>query len=180
MKMRAQAELAGSHLATSAVSLAPPPAPVITELITQCRHIVCCIDGKQNGLPFSIVIGQATLSQQPETLALPFEKFLDTQALAKPMAGLIDLTAPMDLFGLSPNHDSSGLPGIVWPWSDHYLTVLRHAPHIGRRHFDQYGRPLPSLSVKQLYIAQRRTLLWHDTKAFAGWVLGNWRRWEPQ
>lgn len=105
---------------------------------------------------------------------------LSPDTLAKPMAGQIDLTAPLDLFGFTPPKDNSGIPSIAWPWSDHYHTVLRHAPHIGHLRFDQYGRPLPNLSVKHLYIAQRRTLLWHDTKAFAGWVLGNWRRWKAQ
>lgn len=164
-------------LSPNPLPVQPDAAPVITELVTQCRHIVCCIDGDQNGLPFSIVIGQATLSQQPELLALPFEKFLNAQAIAKPMAGLIDLTAPLDLFGFTTPKDNSAIPGIVWPWSDHYQTVLRHSPHIRQLQFDQYGRPLPNLNAKQFYIAQRRTLLWHDTKTFAGWFFGNWRRW---
>ncbi|WP_156943170.1 hypothetical protein [Pseudogulbenkiania sp. MAI-1] len=166
------------------MELSPSPLPSLsglaasfTELVTHCRHIVCCIDGNQNGLPFSIVIGQVTFSQQPELLALPFEKFLHDQAIARPMAGLINRTAPLDLFGFTPPKDGSGIPGIVWPWTDHYLTVLRHSLHIRQMQFDQYGRPLPNLCAKQLYIAQRHTLLWHDTKSFAGWFFGNWRRW---
>ena len=155
----------------------PGTALTVTELFTQCRHLVGYIDGDQNGLPFSIVIGQASLSQQPEPLALPFEKFLDAQALAKPLAGLIDLTAPLDLFGFTLKTDSSGIPSIVWPWTDHYQTVLHHAPHAGQLLFDQYDRPLPSLSIKQLYIAQHRGLLWRDTKAFACWFLCHRHRW---
>lgn len=155
----------------------PGTALAVTELYTQCRHIVGYIDGDQNGLPFSIVIGQAFLCQQPESLALPFEKFLDAQALARPLAGLIDLAAPLDLFGFTLKNDSSGIPSLVWPWSDHYQTVLHHSPHIGQLLFDQYERPLPNLYAKQLYIAQHRGLLWHDTKAFAGWFLGQKHRW---
>jgi len=68
----------------------PSPVTLFTELHTHCRHIVCYIDGDQNGLPFSIVIGQASLNQQPEPLALQFEKFLDPHAIAKPLAGRPD------------------------------------------------------------------------------------------
>ena len=146
----------------------------VTELFTQCRHIACYIDGGQNRLPFSIVIGQATLSQQPESLALPFEKFLDAQAIARPLAGLIDLTVPLQLFGLRLKN---GLPDIVWPWTDHYQTVLQHSSHTRQLQFDQYERPLPNLYAKQLYIAQHRNLIWHDTKSFASWVISHGSRW---
>lgn len=158
----------------------PSPVTLFSELHTHCRHIVCYIDGDQNGLPFSIVIGQASLNQQPEPLALQFEKFLDPHAIAKPLAGLISLTAPLDLFGFIPPKDNAGIPGIVWPWTNRYQTALSRVPLARQLLFDQYGRPLPDISVKQLYIARHRGLLWHDTKAFTGWFLGHWRRWEPR
>lgn len=90
------------------------------------------------------------------------------------MAGLINLTMPLQLVGLCLKN---GIPDIVWPWTDQYQTALHRSPYIQQLQFDQYERPLPNLFTKQLYIAQHRDLIWHDTTSFARWVIRHGHRW---
>ena len=74
-------------------------------------------------------------------------------------------------------HLKNGQPDIVWPWTDHYQTALYRSLRNRPLRFDQYERPLPDLHAQQLYIAQHRNLIWHDTSSFASWIIRHGHNW---
>lgn len=146
-----------------------------TELHTQLRHTVLYIDPKLSGLDFAVIVGQITLVQQPEQLAVYFEKFLNNQSLRRRPSGILKLDSPVYLFGLQKdNHEHH----VIWPWSDEYWQAHQIESLNDRLNYDQYSRPLPDISARQLYIAVLRTMQWHNTKHFAQWFLENQSRWK--
>lgn len=150
----------------------PGIALAITDLVTQCRHIVAYIDQHTCGLDFSIVVGQTSLVQQPESFAIQFQKYFDGHAMPRPVVSLIDMSLPLQLFGLIRHNDAHS---IIWPWTERYQTALQQCSQAEKLQFDQYSRPLPNIFAKQLYIGMQSELLWHDTESFADWFLKRWK-----
>lgn len=144
--------------------------PHFTELVTQCRHCVLYIDQRAK-LSFPLIIGQTTLIQQAEPQAVYFERFLSRPTMQRQPYGWLDPQASLHLFGISRDSPHE----IIWPWSICYQNALQQLAE-DELYIDQYARPLPRAGARQLYVAQRRELLWRNTQDLADWFfLHQWR-----
>jgi len=126
------------------------------------------IDVGQRGLDFSIVLGQTTLIQQPQSLVIYFEKDKRGAGICRLPSLTLDLSSPLLLFGI---RQKNGLPDIIWPWSAFYHITLQQLSHSEALNYDHYGRPFPDIPARQYFIGLQWELRWRDTKSFAEWFI---------